>query len=205
MTHEKKPLFRPENKTTIQTKYYIRRGGKHKHTRNTKEFKSFDGNRWKMHSKGNLGLDYTPLYNFLISSVGKNFDEVYAEACERMSGLGHNYKEEIFYCVEKNTYIENGNVYDSKGELVSCIWRSGESSYHDKMFIDDNGVLRLVREFNIDKNTDSDLKLGCACHTHSVNGQPQFYNYILKSDEYKPIVRFMKVGKKFGKKKRYGK
>lgn len=207
--HKKENLFRKENKTTTQTKNYLRRSTHHRYIRHTKEFLNFEGTRMPMKPASDLGLDYTPLYNFLQKSVGKPFNDVYSEAIERMkeSGFGwRDYKEPIFYIIEKNTYIKDGVVYDSLGKEVSAISRCGESAYYDSMFIDDEGILRFVKDFNKNERVSSSgWQFGCYCHTHSVNGNPQYHASYIEDGEYKTRVRFMQLGKKFGKKKRLGK
>lgn len=37
-----------------------------------------------MHSKHRQGLDYTPLFRFLLSKVGQDWDAVYSEAVSRL-------------------------------------------------------------------------------------------------------------------------
>ena len=37
-----------------------------------------------MHGKQQRGLDYTPLFKFLLKKVGSNWDDVYSEAVSRL-------------------------------------------------------------------------------------------------------------------------
>jgi hypothetical protein len=93
MNRQKEPLYRKENKASLSCKYYVVKGGDFRHQRNTKEFLNDERTHLPMHS-GQFQYDYTPLFMFLLSRVGKNWDEVYSEAKARL-----NKEEPIFYMV----------------------------------------------------------------------------------------------------------
>jgi len=40
--------------------------------------------RESMHGRQQRGLDYTPLFFFLLSKIGQHWDEVYSEAISRL-------------------------------------------------------------------------------------------------------------------------
>src|SRR5687767_1318054 len=75
MSYERKPLYRKVNTRARGVHHGF--GGDFRHERNTKRFKEADATRGSMHASGNRGLDYTPLFRFLLSSVGRNWDDVY--------------------------------------------------------------------------------------------------------------------------------
>jgi len=104
-----------------------------------------------MHSNQKHGLDYTPLFKFLLSKVGNDWDEVFSEASARLDK-----SEPIFWLValheaEREPYI-----------------RVGENSYFSGLFVDEENKLAIVdAELTVD-----DMKPSCACCTHSFNGKP---------------------------------
>jgi hypothetical protein len=104
-----------------------------------------------MHPKTLRGLDYTPLFEFLLSRVGRNWNETYSEAVKRLDR-----DESIFWLVARSERDRQGLV------------GAGENAYFSGMFVDDNGNLALV---NPDLKLE-DMKPSCACCTHTLNGKP---------------------------------
>lgn len=102
-----------------------------------------------MHGKKQRGLDYTPLYRFLISKVGKNWDEVFSEAISRIDK-----SDPIFWMVALTE--------DQKQDIL----RTGDSTYFSGLFVDESGLLQIVNP-NI---KPEDLKPFCTCCTHTLNG-----------------------------------
>jgi hypothetical protein len=147
MNKRVKPLYRKVN-TKARNCYHLF-GSDAKHDRNTK------GGLKKSMSKGvERGLDYTPLYMFLLSKVGKNWDEVYSEAVSRLK-----FSDPIFYIVKSK---------DSK-PYVLC----GESSYYSTLYVDEDNILRKV-----DPNmTNEKITPSCPCCTHTFNGKPLILPY----------------------------
>lgn len=145
---EKEPLFRKENKVSLKTKYYVNKGKDFRHERNTKKFENFDGNKLPM-KKLKLGYDYTPLYRFLLSKVGKKWDDVFSEAKSRL-----DHEDPIYYMVAL------------KGEEITEEFvRLGENSTWSKLFVDSDGILKKV-------NTEEKApEPHCTCCTHSFNGK----------------------------------
>jgi len=85
-----------------------------------------------MHGKKQRGLDYTPLFKFLLSHVGDNWDKVYSEAKSRLDK-----EEPIFWIVA----LHNSD----KKDYV----RIGENSYYSGLFVDVDNILQKVNpEFN---------------------------------------------------------
>lgn len=97
------------------------------------------------------GLDYTPLYRFLLSKVGQEWDAIYSEAVARLDR-----PEPIFQLVARFEH--------ERQEYV----RTGESSYFSGMYIDAANRLQLVNpELDAAQMTPS-----CQCCTHTLNGVP---------------------------------
>lgn len=103
-----------------------------------------------MFGKKERGLDYTPLFRFLLSNEGSNWNEVFSEAKSRLDKT-----DPIFWIVALNS--------DEKKDYV----RIGESSYFSGMYIDENGNLQLS---NPDLKA-ADLSPFCTCCTHTFNGK----------------------------------
>lgn len=167
---KKKPLYRKENKTSLQTKYYIRRGKDHRHTRHTKKFLNSEAQSMSMNS-GHYGRDYAPLYNYLLKAVGRNWDDVYSEVKNRI-GVLPDYFNPIFTMVNENVFIkDDGFLYKLHAHYGICkiypSFRAGEFTYYSSLYVDENNMLRKVS--NINKGEM--LEVTCGCHTHSFNGK----------------------------------
>ena len=117
--------------------------------------------RWRRHdqeegrttmSRGvRRGLDYTPLFRFLLSRVGDNWDEVYSEAVSRLDR-----PEPIFWMVA---------LSKAEGREVVGI---GESTYFSGLYVDEDNRLRVVAP----EIGPESLEPGCPCCTHTFNGVP---------------------------------
>lgn len=142
MNKKIKPLYRKVNTKAFNHSHNV--GNDSKNDRNTKK-----GISKSMKRKVHRGLDYTPLYKFLISKVGKNWDDVYSEAVSRLDK-----KEPIFHIVAKHEH--------EMKDYVRC----GESSYYSCLYIDKDNILQKVNP-NL-KNED--LTPTCSCCTHTFNG-----------------------------------
>ena len=142
--HRVKPLYRKVNTKARGVHHHT--GGDYRHSRHRKE-----RHYVKMVRGVQRGLDYTPLFMFLISKVGQSWDQVFSEAVSRLDK-----QEPIFWLVALTK--------DQEQELV----RGGASSYYSGLYVDDEGVLRKVApELNA-----SSLDPLCPCCTHTFNGQP---------------------------------
>jgi len=126
------------------------KGGDFRHERNTKSLNSFEGTHMSMHSGKERGMDYTPLFKFLLSKVGQKWDDVYSEAIPRLDK-----KKPIFWMVD---------MQPDKNDigLVSM----GESTYYSKLTVDEDGILvKINPELTADK-----MYTACNCCTHTFNG-----------------------------------
>ncbi len=147
MKRDEKPLFRKVNTRARGVAHSF--GGDFSNSRNKKR-ETIEQVRGSMHGKNKRGLDYTPLFKFLISKVGKDFEETLHEAISRLDR-----KDPIYWIVAIN---EN-----DKREYV----RTGESTYFSGLFVDGRGVLQFVNP----ELTAKDMKPFCNCCTHTLNGK----------------------------------
>ncbi len=146
--HEKKPLYR---KVNTRTRGVVHGGGDYKWSRNSKTEKASDAARGSMHAGRQNGFDYTPLFKFLQSKVGENWDKVHSEAMSRLDR-----EEPIWWMVARSPAEEKSSVL------------MGESSYYSGLKIDGDNRLALVDP----ELRNEDLKPRCPCCTHTFNGAP---------------------------------
>lgn len=147
MNKEKAKLFRKVNTKAHGVHHDF--GGDFKNTRNSKK-ETLEQTQGKMFGKKERGLDYTPLYQFLLSKVGSDWDEVFSEAKARLDKT-----EPIFVLVALNE--------TEKQDLV----RIGESSYFSGLYVDENKILQVSNP-NL---TAKDMEPLCSCCTHTFNGK----------------------------------
>jgi len=110
----------------------------------------FETQHSTMHGRKQRGLDYTPLFNFLLSNVGKDWDSIYKEAKLRLD------KEDPIFWIVARSEVE-------KRDIV----RVGESTYYSGLYIDDNKVLQKVNA----SIKNEDLQPLCPCCTYTFNGK----------------------------------
>lgn len=150
---QKEPLYRRVNTRTHGVHHG---GGEARWARNTKAER-----RASMHAGQRNGLDYTPLYRFLLSKVGQDWDAVHSEAVARLDGA-----EPIFHMVALREDDEQDYI------------RSGESSYWSGLRVNALNVLEKVAP---DLTVD-DMVPFCACCTHTFNGARFTRAFELRSD-----------------------
>ncbi|MBK9258993.1 MAG: hypothetical protein IPM54_04080 [Polyangiaceae bacterium] len=142
----KQPLYRKKN-TTARGVHH-RFGGDFRHERNAKQ-ESPERSQGSMHGKQQRGLDYTPLFMFLLSKVGSQWDSVHREAVARLDRT-----EPIFWLVA---------LREEERRAVVLI---GDTSYYSGLFVDESGILQMV-----DPDLGpQDLTPTCMCCTHTLNG-----------------------------------
>jgi hypothetical protein len=137
----KEPLYRRVNTRTCGVSH---RGGEFRWSRHPK--REDPSSHGSMHGHKHHGLDYTPLFRFLLSKVGADFAEVYREAASRLDR-----PDPICWLVARSDKDKQAYV------------RIGESSYYSGLYVDENGRLALV---------DPSLRLEgmeprCSCCTHT--------------------------------------
>lgn len=140
----KEPLYRKVNTKARNVHHNF--GGEARYDRNTKK-----GLNKSMKNKVARGLDYTPLYRFLLSKVGKNWDEVHSEAVSRL-----DQEDAIYHLVARHAA--------EKKDSVCC----GESSYYSGLYVDENNLLQKVKP----DLKNEDFSPSCKCCTHTFNGSP---------------------------------
>lgn len=138
----KKPLYRKVN--TRARGVYHNFGGDYRNSRKKE-------NPIGMRKGVQRGLDYTPLFKFLISRVGSNWNEIYSEAVSRLDK-----EEPIWWLVARSKDVADEYV------------RFGESSYLSGLYIDENNILQVVAP----EITEETLEPLCSCCTHTFNGVP---------------------------------
>jgi hypothetical protein len=143
----KEPLYRRVN--TRARNVHHRHGGDYRHQRHTKDERDSDRTRGPMGARERRGLDYTPLFRFLLSKVGADWDDVYAEAAARLDR-----PDPIFWLVARQER--------DRRDVVGV----GDNTYFSGLYVDDDNRLRVV---NPDVGPDT-MSPTCACCTHTLNG-----------------------------------
>lgn len=141
MNKDKKPLYR---KVADAMNNHHNKGSEARYDRNTKK-----GVSKSMKKNVDRGLDYTPLYKFLLSKVGQDWNKIHSEAISRLD------KEEPIYHLVAMNDVE-------KKDVVIC----GESSQYSGLFVDENNFLQKVNPLV----TNETLYPSCSCCTHTFNG-----------------------------------
>ena len=147
MRGSKKPLYRTVNSRTHGVQHGS--GNRSRWERNKKKSKNDETKHQSMHSGQRHGLDYTPLFRFLLSKVGQEWDDIHREAISRLDR-----EEPIFWMVARD--------YSEGHDYV----RVGESTYFSGLYVDENNILSV---FNPDITSETMLPT-CACCTHTFNG-----------------------------------
>ncbi len=143
MKTEIKPLYRKVNTNT----HYVHHnsGSDARHDRNTK-----GGLKRSMKKGVERGLDYTPLYKYLLSRIGDKWDNIYRDILPRVVD-----RDPIFHLINNDGKFKQGYI------------RCGESSYYSALIIDDNGILQLEKP----DLKNEDIYPSCSCCTHTFNGK----------------------------------
>jgi hypothetical protein len=144
----KEPLYRTENTRTHGVRH--RSGGDFARERNSKRERENQSAFGSMHGKKRRGLDYTPLFKFLLSRIGEDWATTYSEAVARIDR-----PEPIFWMVS------TGGI-DRKSVV-----RIGENTYYSGLYVDERNVLAEVDP----SITADDLNPTCECCTHTFNGK----------------------------------
>lgn len=143
----KAPLYRKVN--TLARGVHHLKGGDFRHARHGAWANDPDVHRSAMHGKKWRGLDYSPLFRFLLSKVGQDWSASHAEARARL-----DCEDPIFWLVARR---------EEDRKALVCI---GESSYYSGLFVDEHNVLRQV-----DPSLGaSDVPVHCTCCTYTLNG-----------------------------------
>jgi hypothetical protein len=144
----KKPLYRTVNTRTHGVRH--RSGGDFAWERNSKRQRENQSAFGSMHGKERRGLDYTPLFKFLLSRIGENWPKTYSEAVERIDR-----PNPIFWIVAESELDRQAVV------------RVGENTYYSGLYVNENNTLAAVDP----SVTEHDLNPTCQCCTHTFNGK----------------------------------
>ena len=73
-----------------------------------------------------VDVNYTLIRRFLKKRIGKLWNDVYSEICQHtdFNKSGRMLKEWLDYSIEQNCYIEDGVIFDSKGDKLEAWWHS---------------------------------------------------------------------------------
>lgn len=144
---QKQPLYRKVNSRTHHVDHGG--GGEARWARNTKAAKSSEATHGSMHPGLRHGLDYTPLYRFLLSRLGRDWDEVCSEALPRIAN-----KDALYHMVFR------------RGDDERAFVRLGENSYWSGLRVNAAHQLEKVAP----DVTAEAIEPGCTCCTHTFNG-----------------------------------
>ena len=104
-----------------------------------------------MHQGKRRGRDYTPLFRFLLSRVGKDWTEVHSEAVSRLDD-----EAPIFWLVARTEAEKQSSV------------RVGENSHYSGLYVDDdNRLAKVDPALSVEQ-----MEPSCSCCTHTFNGLP---------------------------------
>lgn len=143
----KEPLYRRVNTRTWNVRHD--HGGDYRHQRNTKQERESDETHGSMRRGQRRGLDYTPLFRYLLAKVGEDWNEVFNEATARLDST-----EPIFWMVARQPHERKDFV------------RLGESAYYSGLYVDADNRLQMV-----DPELGPDtMEPFCRCCTHTFNG-----------------------------------
>ena len=126
MKEQKNPLYRKINTKSLSTRYWVEGKPKYKHDKLKYEREGLmviPIKRRRVHGCNWGNFNYNPLFRFLHSKVGSNWDEIYSECCDRLL-----YREPVWVLVDR--YYKG---YDTV--------RFGENNYWDKLYINEYGIL----------------------------------------------------------------
>lgn len=142
----KEPLYRRVNTRTHGVHHG---GGEARWDRNSKEATRDERLRGSMHAGKRHGLDYTPLFRFLLSKVGQDWGAIHAEAVARLDQT-----DPIWWMVAQNPHEERP------------FFLTGESTYWSKLRVDaDNRLVKVDPDLTVER-----MEPSCACCTHTFNG-----------------------------------
>jgi hypothetical protein len=143
----KEPLYRRVN--TRARNVHHGHGGDYRHQRNTKRERDSDETRGSMRQYQRRGLDYTPLFQYLLSKIGKDWGDVLSEAAARLDST-----EPIFWMVARQRHERQDYV------------RLGESTYYSGLYVDADNRLQAVNP----ELGPHNMEPFCSCCTHTFNG-----------------------------------
>lgn len=150
--HAKEPLYRRVNTRTWGVRHG--HGGEYRWSRHA--WREDRAGRGAMSGHRRHGLDYTPLFRFLLSQVGGAWVDIHREAVSRLDR-----PDPIFWMVARSAAEKRAFV------------RIGESTYYSGLYVDAEGRLaRVDPALGVET-----MEPSCACCTHTFNGVPFVRRY----------------------------
>ena len=130
-TPQKRPLYRKVN-TTAHGVHHAK-GGDYRDQRNSRTTKDDEILRRSMHGGYRRGLDYTPLFKFLLSKCGQAWDDVYSEAVKRLD------RSEPIFGWSRFKKMSDSDIFalENQPSSVACMLMKRERFR--------SSILRLVR------------------------------------------------------------
>ena len=147
MNRPKKPLYRKVNTRARGVHHQFGKDFKTVRHKKQETKAQLTGSMVRQRQRG---LDYTPLFQFLLANVGKQWHAVYSEAVSRLDQA-----DPIFWMVA------------AEGEPQQEYVRVGESTFFSGLYVSEEGTLELVNP----KLHVEDLHPSCKCCTHTLNGK----------------------------------
>lgn len=146
MTQEKK-LYKKLNKNVTFNSYYTEYFGvkkRYSYDRNSKKNKNenevtHSGFKKK---KPTNSYDYTPLYKFLLKSVGGNWNSIF-QYCQNKLNDTEPITKMVINVNKRGLVIDNS--FDRRNNFPP-IFHAGPNTIFSLLFVDDNDILRFVDE-----------------------------------------------------------
>ncbi len=165
----KKPLYRKVNRRTHSLGMHDRGGPEYRWTRNAKPSNREAAEKGALGGTHHHGLDYTPLYRFLLSRVGTDWRTAYAEAEPRLPDPVRDARRDapIFDMVYDPELDEDAKDWiELRGQPMHDILRVGECTLFSTLCVGPDGTLQKVSP---DLGVEH-ISPYCPCHTHTFNG-----------------------------------
>ena len=153
--YDKKPLYRKFNRRTHSLCSMDRGGPEFRWQRNSKAEKKNKSISRGMAKDRQHGLDYTPLYQFLLSKVGADWDDVYREAVSRLPNDSHRDRDEPIYRI----------VARLPKDKRDYVWVDENTAFSGLYVDDENRLVKVAPDFGVEG-----VEPWCPCHTHTFNG-----------------------------------
>ncbi|MBR5028611.1 MAG: hypothetical protein IKX51_05255 [Bacteroidales bacterium] len=168
----KKPLYRKVNKITHNgIRYYCQETDRYRNERNKKN-KSLPNQLPIKRKQNRHDNDYAPLYRFLLSRVGCNWDEVWNECISRLDKV-EPVLDMVVNVNKKGLAVDTSIRYPEGLPEMFHDFRACDDSqtFWSTLYVDSNGILQYVDEhYTIDDADWQDDLYGIL--TASWNGKP---------------------------------
>lgn len=131
MNKQPKPLYRKWNTRVLSPSYWLNLwGGDYRHER-SKHKNDFETTKLPMKKNRGAGYDYTPLYQYLRSHVGENWNDIYSKILPRLPDTKEGREAWTIFVLQP-------------GEKVRPLVRYGPRSMFSALYIDEKNLLQVV-------------------------------------------------------------